>query len=342
MDYLYAHATVAGTFDHFHAGHRALIDEVFRQAEHVSVGVADSELSAHKLYHTSIEPLDLRLQTVEDYLKIQNYIDRATIFELKTIEGIALEDPTLDAIFVTPDTVANAEKINYQRVTNGMTAMEIITVPMVAADDGQPLSSTRIRQGLVSRDGVSYIQPFLRDPVFTATPQVRDELAEPMGDLIGGMEEDITHAAAMVKQRLKQDNPPMVIAVGDIVTRSLHMVDVDPHISVIDNRTRRAEIEEQYQSPFQIQTHGPYKNEAGTISAAFVTTVYDHLSQPSSSEVHQQYVIEGEEDLLGLPMMLLAPLESVVLYGQYEQGIVYVCITEEVKSFCWAMLKQFA
>jgi pantetheine-phosphate adenylyltransferase len=341
MDYLYSHATVAGTFDHFHAGHRALIDEVFRQAEHVSVGVAVSELSQHKLFSTSIEPMDLRLQTIEDYLKIQNYIDRATIFDLKTVEGIALQDPTLDAIFVTPDTVANAEKINYQRTTSGMTAMEAITVPMAVSDDGQPISSTRIRQGLVSRDGVSYIQPFLRDPVFTATPLVRDELAEPMGDVIGGIEEDITHAAEMVKQRLKQDNPPVVIAVGDIVTRSLHMVEVDPQISVIDNRTRRTEIEEHYKSPFQTQTHGPFRNEAGTISSAFVTTVYEHLSELATHNIHRQYVIQGEEDLLGLPMMLLAPLESVVLYGQYEQGIVYVCITEEVKSFCWSMLKQF-
>ncbi len=341
MDYLYAHATVAGTFDHFHAGHRALIDEVFRQAEHVSVGVAVSEFSQHKLFSTSIEPMDLRLQTIEDYLTIQNYIDRATIFDLKTVEGIALEDPTLDAIFVTPDTVANAEKINYQRMTNGMTAMEVITVPMAVSEDGQPISSTRIRQGLVSRDGVSYIQPFLRDPVFTATPLVRDELAEPMGDIIGGLEEDITHAAVMVKQRLKQDNPPLIIAVGDIVTQSLHMVEVDPHLSVIDNRTRRTEIAEHYKSPFQTQTHGPFRNDAGTISSAFVTAVYEHLSEPASRDVHRQYVIQGEEDLLGLPMMLLAPLESVVLYGQYEQGIVYVCITEEVKSFCWSMLKQF-
>ena len=42
-------------------------------------------------------------------------------------------------------------------------------------------------------------------------------------------------------------------------------------------------------------------------------------------------VVDGEEDLLALPSILFAPLNAYVLYGQPNEGIVVVSVTESLK-----------
>jgi len=43
-------------------------------------------------------------------------------------------------------------------------------------------------------------------------------------------------------------------------------------------------------------------------------------------------IVTGEEDLLVLPVAVFAPGNSVVLYGQPNEGLVLVQITEEVRN----------
>jgi hypothetical protein len=42
--------------------------------------------------------------------------------------------------------------------------------------------------------------------------------------------------------------------------------------------------------------------------------------------------VEGEEDMLALPLFTMAPKDSAVLYGQPLEGIVLVNITEEKQN----------
>ena len=43
-------------------------------------------------------------------------------------------------------------------------------------------------------------------------------------------------------------------------------------------------------------------------------------------------IVEGEEDMLALPLSTMAPKGSAVLYGQPLEGIVLVNITEEKQN----------
>ena len=52
-------------------------------------------------------------------------------------------------------------------------------------------------------------------------------------------------------------------------------------------------------------------------------------------------IVKGEEDLLALPAILFAPLNSVVLYGQIDLGVVMVEVTEEKKKGVEEILKKF-
>ncbi|MGD9533808.1 MAG: GTP-dependent dephospho-CoA kinase family protein [Candidatus Nitrosocosmicus sp.] len=56
----------------------------------------------------------------------------------------------------------------------------------------------------------------------------------------------------------------------------------------------------------------------------------DEFAATSSEKV--QIVIEGEEDIVALPFLIFAPVGWVVCYGQPNEGLVIVKITEESKK----------
>ena len=51
--------------------------------------------------------------------------------------------------------------------------------------------------------------------------------------------------------------------------------------------------------------------------------------------------IEGEEDLLTMPAILLSPLGTYIIYGQFEVGMVVVEVTEEIKDMIKRFIIQF-
>ena len=67
--------------------------------------------------------------------------------------GNADKDSKLDAIVVSHETEANALKINEVRYDNGLNLLDIIIIDWVLADDGIPISSTRIRKGEIDKTG---------------------------------------------------------------------------------------------------------------------------------------------------------------------------------------------
>ncbi|MHA2213848.1 MAG: DUF359 domain-containing protein, partial [Candidatus Thorarchaeota archaeon] len=51
-------------------------------------------------------------------------------------------------------------------------------------------------------------------------------------------------------------------------------------------------------------------------------------------------VVEGEEDLMGFPAVLLAPEDSVMLYGQPGVGIVWVPVNDENRKLARGLLDE--
>ena len=50
--------------------------------------------------------------------------------------------------------------------------------------------------------------------------------------------------------------------------------------------------------------------------------------------------VEGEEDLMGFPAVLLAPDDAAVLYGQPDVGIVWIPVNEENREIARALLED--
>ena len=78
------------------------------------------------------------------------------------------------------------------------------------------------------------------------------------------------------------------------------------------------------------------KNTKGTISKEEYLTIKKILFEEEQAIIF----IDGEEDLLALPVFALAPLDSIVFYGQPLEGIVMVKINDEIKNKSSNLIKS--
>lgn len=141
---------VGGTFDRFHIGHQMLLRMALEIADEIYIGVTSDEM-AHGEKH-DVEPYKTRAENVIEFVRRSGFRGRVEVVPLYDRYGNAHFDD-YDAIVVSEETRQIAEEINVIRAESGLPALKIIAVPIVRADDGGPVSSSRIRRGEIDRDG---------------------------------------------------------------------------------------------------------------------------------------------------------------------------------------------
>jgi uncharacterized protein (UPF0218 family) len=67
------------------------------------------------------------------------------------------------------------------------------------------------------------------------------------------------------------------------------------------------------------------QNPPGTITAEAQTVLYNAVKECK----HLAIVVDGEEDLLVLPLMVFMPDDSVIIYGQPSEGMVVITLTDD-------------
>lgn len=137
---------VGGTFDVLHLGHRKLIQRALELAGdgEVVIGLTSDSFSR------DASPFEVRRRNLERYLR--DLGGKFTIVEIDDIYGPTLTEH-FDAIVVSSETRRNAEKINAERIRRGLPPMRIFEIDMVMAEDGKPISSTRIKRGEIDEMG---------------------------------------------------------------------------------------------------------------------------------------------------------------------------------------------
>ncbi len=75
------------------------------------------------------------------------------IAKLDDSYGSTIYEDDFDAIVVSEETEPTAIEINEIRKNKGMKALDIIVISFVYAEDGIPISSTRIRKGEIDTKG---------------------------------------------------------------------------------------------------------------------------------------------------------------------------------------------
>ncbi|MEM2739459.1 MAG: phosphopantetheine adenylyltransferase [Candidatus Bathyarchaeia archaeon] len=143
---------VGGTFETIHAGHRRLLDEAFKSSDYILIGLTSDELALELGKPYKVSPYIEREERLRAYLD-SRYKGRYSIVKLNDVYGVAIDVAELEAIFVTEETRVRAEEINRIRASRGLNPLEIVVVPFVLAEDGRPISSTRIKGGEIDSEG---------------------------------------------------------------------------------------------------------------------------------------------------------------------------------------------
>lgn len=133
-------------------------------------------------------------------------------------------------------------------------------------------------------------------------------------------------------------DPTPLVAVGDVVTYHLRQADRNPDVAVIDGKTKREAVDEAVSEILDGDSdRTTVENPQATLSAALLDALVAALDAESPTVVF----VEGEEDLATLPAIVAAPRGASVVYGQPDQGMVHVPVTEETKSEARALLSKF-
>jgi pantetheine-phosphate adenylyltransferase len=141
---------VGGTFDPLHDGHKALLEkacELSRGGE-LLVGLTSNKMADDKSHSVA----DYRTRYNEIIRFIRSKGIKPVIVRLDDPYGPTIRDD-FDYIVVSPETHPIALKINNIRNEKGLRKLKIELVDYVLAEDGLPISSTRIKKGEIDERG---------------------------------------------------------------------------------------------------------------------------------------------------------------------------------------------
>lgn len=155
--------------------------------------------------------------------------------------------------------------------------------------------------------------------------ELRPYMKKPLGTLYTGKGRD-----TIEKFSRKLANPTKLISVGDVTTFHLLEAGFVPDLCIVDNRTKRKPVSKDVS---ERNMDGVYAeilvdNPPGIITEELIKA----LSEALNSSTPLRIRVRGEEDLATLPVILMAPLGTVVLYGQPDEGVVFVEVTSEKKE----------
>ncbi|MEM3080324.1 MAG: pantetheine-phosphate adenylyltransferase [Nitrososphaerota archaeon] len=150
---IYNMGALGGTFDELHVGHLALLNTAFRLSKKVIIGVTSDEFASKLMKEGKISPMRERIEELRRTLDKYGWLSRAEITQLNDPYGPLLSDERINALVTGPITLDRAEEAVNLRVSEGLPPVSLELSPLVLAEDGRPISSTRVRLGEVDRAG---------------------------------------------------------------------------------------------------------------------------------------------------------------------------------------------
>jgi uncharacterized protein (UPF0218 family) len=168
---------------------------------------------------------------------------------------------------------------------------------------------------------------------YKLTPALRDRLKKPFGRLYRGKGDECLRE---IIKGLK--NPTKVISIGDVTTYYLLKAGIVPDMCIVDDRTMRLPVELEVKKGTAHESFKDVKveNPPGVITRELVDAIKDNMG----SEKPVRIFVDGEEDLAVIPACEYAPVGSVVLYGQPNEGVVAVTVTEEKRRETLSLMAQ--
>ncbi len=308
----------------FHLGHKTLLNKALDLSDNILLGITSDEY-VRNFKNNGIQDFNTRKKYVEEYLESSGTEAKVEIVSIDNpYEPYLTVSADYDVILVTPHTRETAMEINDVRRQNNLTELEIVISPLVEAEDGGIISSTRIRNGEIDRNGRLYVSPTWINKKLVLPESLRMEFQNPWGEIYKDIPQDL--------------EPEKTIVVGDHTSFEFNKHRVGQFVSIIDFKIRR---EKRYtdvsELGFNKEEVLKVKNPPGTIT----WELFEAIKQAILKKGKKTIVIDGEEDLAVLPVLLLSPLGFTVYYGQPNSGMVKVVVGEDVKEKAHNIASQF-
>jgi hypothetical protein len=149
---------------------------------------------------------------------------------------------------------------------------------------------------------------------------LRDQLKIPLGLLI--LEHEVSKNN--IKKHISDNS--YIITVGDRTTEKMIDFGLIPSLQIIDGQEKRKR--RNIPKNFDVSTALTCDNPAAEITTQSIETI----KKAFTSQAPVRITVNGEEDLLVIPVCIYAPENSVVMYGQPNEGLVIVKITPEIRN----------
>ncbi len=149
---------------------------------------------------------------------------------------------------------------------------------------------------------------------------LRDDFKTPLGKVIPDSQ--------VTKENLLKeiDSDSFIITVGDVTSEKIMGFGLIPRLQIVDGKTKRTEktIPTVSKSITTIKCDNP----PGEIYLECIDIIRECLTSTSPIRIE----VNGEEDLLVIPVCIYAPDGAVVMYGQPNEGLVVVHIDSEIRN----------
>jgi GTP-dependent dephospho-CoA kinase len=148
---------------------------------------------------------------------------------------------------------------------------------------------------------------------------LRDKLKKPLGVLLKD--------SVVTRENILKNIPTgsFVISVGDATTEKLIKYGIVPSLQIVDGIEKRIKRE---MPSGNIKTTLNCNNPPAEITIESIKTIKKAFQSAKPVRI----AVNGEEDLLVLPVVVYAPENSIVLYGQPNEGLVIVPINAEIRN----------
>lgn len=148
---------------------------------------------------------------------------------------------------------------------------------------------------------------------------LREGLKKPMGILLKDHE--------ATKEKILENTPKgsILITVGDATTEKLIRYGFEPSVQIVDSVEKRRKRE---LPGGRVQTTLHCNNPAAEITDESIRAIKKAFRETAPVRI----VVNGEEDLLVLPAAVSAPENSIIMYGQPNEGLVIVPVTQKVRD----------
>ena len=144
---------MGGTFDILHTGHIELLKKSFAIGKFVIIGITSDKLAKEKLKKNISNPFEVRKHNLVKIITVEIGSNYYEITKLDDVFGPLMFSEKVDCMVASTETSTKGKEVNEIRTRMGLPTIDIISVELKLAQDGLPISSSRIRANEIDKMG---------------------------------------------------------------------------------------------------------------------------------------------------------------------------------------------